>query len=149
MSRKRRHIQENKNQLMLFSEAEMSGNDIEDLQVNHHEDNINAKGAIHTPVAVDDSERKEPSTASAGYNCPHTPEELADLVGSLSDNDASLVAMQSALLLQKELSPYEMYAIPSLPGMTFDLASVKRIAYLSVSRSFPNMVGSIGFDIEV
>ena len=151
MKRKRPKNRQDKNQLMMFTDIEMSGEwDGAACDDSSTEDASRSNAdAQSSPVELPTQIVETNSTDTANKDTiSHSTKELAELVDKLSDDEARLVAMHSSLLVHQSLSSDGVYSIPSLPGMKFDKDSIQRMAYVSVSRSFPNMIKSIGLDFE-
>ena len=157
MKRKRHKNQHDKNQLMMFTDIEMSGEWEGSARIDSGNEDASysktdeSSHPDESSIQVEQSAKTIETDSTLTYNSDtvsHSTKELAELVDKLSDDEASLVAMHSSLLVHKDLSPDGVYSIPSLPGMKFDKKSIQRMAYVSVSRSFPNMIQSIGLDFE-
>ena len=70
------------------------------------------------------------------------------LLDGLHSSQVRLVAMQSAALVQSGVDSLENYRLPALPGMVLRGDAVEYIAYVSIVRSFPNMIDRLGLDLS-
>ena len=120
------------NQLMLFTEDEMSGTAPQETQMEEAQEAV-AQTLPPYPHVM------EP--------CESVVSLLKDVMGILDmygDNQVRLIAMQTAALVQGGIDFSLTYRIPALPGYEFRGNVLAGLAYVSIARSFPNMIESIG-----
>ena len=120
------------NQLMLFTEDEMSGTA---QQETHLED---AQEAVVQPLPPP-LHVMESSDSVVGLL-----KDVMGLLNQFSDSQVRLIAMQTAALVQRGIDDTLTYRLPSIPGYEFKGDMLGGIAYVSIARSFPNMIDSIG-----
>ena len=152
--KKRRHKQPDPNQLMLFTDEEMSGHP---SSVQHDAD-VSMEGTDVADMAdeLDGSDKADVAPeALVETPPPHQVMKSSDSVVDLlkkvmgildqfDDNAVRLIAMQTAALVQRGIDNSLTYRLPAIPGYEFKGDVLTGLAYVSIARSFPNMTESIG-----
>ena len=148
--KKHRRKHQDPNQLMLFSDEEMSGLSVSE----EHETEFPSQETDTQPLLVSEKETLK-ETADQIPTSPRQVMEssesvvslLKDVMGILdrfSDNQVRLIAMQTAALVQGGIDYSQTYRIPAISDFEFRGNVLAGLAYVSIARSFPNMTESIG-----
>ncbi|MBP5385782.1 MAG: hypothetical protein J6Y97_00170 [Prevotella sp.] len=149
MKKRRRH-QPDPNQLLLFSEDEMSGTAMPE--------EYNADLPQQEPIKEDTQETGNEAPLDEVTETPQPPlhvmnscDSVVDLLKSVmglldqfDDNQIRLIAMQTAALVQRGIDYSLSYHLPAIPDYEFKGDVLAGLAYVSIARSFPNMTESIG-----
>jgi hypothetical protein len=176
MTRKRKSRQnQDLNQLMLFTPAEMSGEasvldeenassppiaemnaEAETVTVTETETETETEAEIDSVKEAETIESTEKPSAASPIQFEHLPASdddtvklLVNIMKFINRMDAHhvrLLAMQAAALMQGDVDPQLTYKLPALEGLEFRGLEVSGLAYVSIARSFPNMIDSIGLD---
>ena len=153
MKKRRRH-QQDPNQLLLFSDEEMSGQSASGGQEAEHPSQETISEA---PQASDISFAKETKKQAPPQplHVMESPDSVVDLLKSVmgllsqfNDSTVRLIAMQTAALVQRGIDYSLTYRLPSIPDYEFKGDVLAGLAYVSIARSFPNMIESIGLHWE-
>ena len=129
--RKRRH-RPDPNQLMLFTEDEMSGTGWQESPMEETQEAV--VQTLPPPLHVMES---SDSVVSLLKN-------VMEILDRFSDNQVRLIAMQTAALVQGGIDFSQTYRIPAIADYEFRGNVLAGLAYVSIARSFPNMTDSIG-----
>lgn len=148
--KKRRRKQPDPNQLLLFSEDEMSGTSVPE--------ECRADIPQQEPIKEDTRETCDNAPLAEVVEMPQPPHHVmkscasvVDLLKSVmglldqfDDNQIRLIAMQTAALVQRGIDYSLSYHLPAIPDYEFKGDVLAGLAYVSIARSFPNMTESIG-----
>ena len=129
--RKRRH-RPDPNQLMLFTEDEMSGTGWQDSPMEESQEAV--VQPLPPPLHVMESSDSVVSLLK----------EVMGILDRFDDNQIRLIAMQTAALVQGGIDFSQTYRIPAIADYEFRGKVLAGLAYVSIARSFPNMTESIG-----
>ena len=129
--RKRRRHQPDPNQLLLFSDEEMSGQSAPEEQ--------------ETESPSQETNNEEPrQVMESSESVVSLLKDVMGILDRFSDNQVRLIAMQTAALVQGGIDYSQTYRIPAISDFEFRGNVLAGLAYVSIARSFPNMTESIG-----
>lgn len=148
--KKRRRKQPDPNQLLLFSEDEMSGTSVPeecraDIPQQEPIKEDTQKTCDNVPLAEVVEMPQPPHHVMK--SCDSVVDLLKSVMGLLDqfdDNQIRLIAMQTAALVQRGIDYSLSYHLPAIPDYEFKGDVLAGLAYVSIARSFPNMTESIG-----
>ena len=135
------------NQLLLFTQAEMSGEGtsaaaVSPVSVIPHREEPSEEETSGGST----SDLQAPEMVSAGTGRVGLMVSVMRLLKGVDSAQIGLIAMQTAALMQGGIDFEGIYHIPSLPGISFRGDMLYALAYVSIARSFPSMTGKLGFD---